>query len=140
MAYAGRDLADILREHHQRVVGNDNCVSFEGLKLQMPKDRTRLHYVRVKVRVHRYRDRSLAIFHGPVAWPAMTPRDCPFNPMFRPLRRGPADGPRGEARRGLRPARVLPLAKCTGQFMCYYTGQFRLLTTVNPAGEPGRRR
>lgn len=65
VAYVGSDLADILCEHHERVVGNDNCVSFEGLKLQIPKDRLRLHYVRVKVRVHRYPDRRLAIFHGP---------------------------------------------------------------------------
>jgi hypothetical protein len=63
--YVGCDLTDILCEHHQRVVGNDNCVSFEGLKLQIPKDRLRLHYVRVKVRVHRYPDRRLALFHGP---------------------------------------------------------------------------
>lgn len=65
VAYVGCDLADILCEHHERVVGNDNCVSFGGLKLQIPKDRLRLHYVRVKVRVHRYPDRRLALFHGP---------------------------------------------------------------------------
>jgi len=65
VAYVGRDLADILCEHHERVVGNDNCVAFEGMKLQIPKDRVRLHYVKVKVRVHRYPDGQLALFHGP---------------------------------------------------------------------------
>lgn len=65
VAYVGRDLADILCEQHERVVGNDNCVAFEGMKLQIPKDRVRLHYVKVKVRVHRYPDGQLAVFHGP---------------------------------------------------------------------------
>jgi transposase len=65
VAYAGRDLRDILCEQHERVVGNDNCVAFERKKLQLPKDRSRLHYVRVRVRVHRYPDGHMAVFHGP---------------------------------------------------------------------------
>jgi len=65
VAYVGRDLSDILCEQHERVVGNDNCVAFEGMKLQIPEDRVRLHYVKVKVRVHRYPDGRLAVFHGP---------------------------------------------------------------------------
>ena len=63
--YLGGELDDVLCEHHERVVGKDNCVSFEGLKLQIPADRIRLHYVKAQVRVHRYSDRGLAIFHGP---------------------------------------------------------------------------
>jgi hypothetical protein len=63
--YIGRDLADILCEQHERVVGNDNCVSYERLRLQIPPDRSRLHFVKVTVRVHRYPDNTLAIFHGP---------------------------------------------------------------------------
>lgn len=63
--YVGRDLSDILCEQHERIVGNDNCVSFEGVRLQIPKDRARMHYVKVKVRVHRHPDGQLAIFHGP---------------------------------------------------------------------------
>lgn len=58
-------LEEILCEHHQRVVGRDNCVTFEGLRLQIPADTHRCHYVKVKVRLHRYPDGSLAIFHGP---------------------------------------------------------------------------
>ncbi|MCP4119966.1 MAG: ISNCY family transposase [Desulfobacteraceae bacterium] len=65
IAYAGQDLRDILCEQHERVVGNDNCVAFERKKLQLPRDRARLHYVRVRVRVHRYPDGCLAVFHGP---------------------------------------------------------------------------
>jgi len=63
--YIGRDLTDILCEQYERVVGNDNCVSFEGIKLQIPKDHARFHYVKVKVRVHCYPDGNLAVFHGP---------------------------------------------------------------------------
>lgn len=58
-------LPDILCEQHERTVGNDNCVSFEGLSLQLPADELRHHYVRAKVRVHRYVDDTLAVFHGP---------------------------------------------------------------------------
>jgi len=61
----GQEIRDVLCEHHTRVVGNDNCVSFEGKRLQIPPNRYRLHYVKVKVRVHRYPDGSLAVFHGP---------------------------------------------------------------------------
>lgn len=59
------NLDDILCEQHERTVSPDNCVSFEGKKLQIPKNEYRCNYIRVKVRVHRYPDGSLAIFHGP---------------------------------------------------------------------------
>jgi Winged helix-turn helix len=58
-------LPDILCEHHERKVDNDNCVSFEGMSLQIPADEYRHHYVRTAVRVHRYVDETLAVFHGP---------------------------------------------------------------------------
>jgi len=56
---------DILCEHYERQVGKDNCVQFEGLKLQIPANHYRMHYVKVKVKIHRYSDGSLGIFHGP---------------------------------------------------------------------------
>jgi hypothetical protein len=46
-------------------VGHDNCIRFEGLVLQIPADRHRCHYVKAKVRVHRYMDGTLGVFHGP---------------------------------------------------------------------------
>jgi len=61
----GRDVSDILCEHYERVVGKDNCVAFEGKKLQIPANGYRMNYVKVKVRVHRYPDGHLAVFHGP---------------------------------------------------------------------------
>ena len=34
------------------------------MSLQIPADEFRYHYVRTKVRVHRYVDATLALFHG----------------------------------------------------------------------------
>lgn len=64
VSWAGTTVEDILCEHYERTVGNDNCVRFDGLALQIPKDQYRYHYVRVKVRVHHYPNGNLAIFHG----------------------------------------------------------------------------
>lgn len=63
--FIGAGLPDILCEQFERVVGNDNCVSFEAMKLQIPSGPQRPHYVKTRVRVHRYVDGSLALFHGP---------------------------------------------------------------------------
>jgi len=63
--WIGGDLKDFLCETYERVVGKDNCVAFEGMSRQIPQDRHRMHYVKVKVRVHRYPDGRLALFHGP---------------------------------------------------------------------------
>jgi len=71
-------LPDILCEHHERTVGNDNCVSFHGLSLQIPSDEFRYHYVRTRVRVHRYVDDTLAIFHGPRKLAAYDARGVPL--------------------------------------------------------------
>ena len=65
MPWIGNGLEDILCEKHERTVSPDNCVSFAGKTLQIPQDRHRCHYVRVKVRVHRHCDGSLSILHGP---------------------------------------------------------------------------
>jgi hypothetical protein len=63
--WVGTNLVDILCEQYERTVSADNCVSFEGKTLQIPKDEYRCHYVRVTARVHRYMDGTLALFHGP---------------------------------------------------------------------------
>ena len=63
--YIGTRLPDILCAQFERTVENDNCVSFEGRKLQIPQSSTRAHYVKAQVRVHRYVDGTLALFHGP---------------------------------------------------------------------------
>jgi len=63
--WIGSSLDDILCEQHERIVGADNCVQFEGRSLQIPQDRNRCHYVRARVRVHRHANGQLALFHGP---------------------------------------------------------------------------
>jgi hypothetical protein len=63
--WIGGALDDILCEQVERTVGNDNCVRHDNLFLQLPADRHRCHYVKAKVRVHRYPDGRLAVFHGP---------------------------------------------------------------------------
>jgi len=63
--WVGTHIEDTLCEHQERTVSPDNCVSFNGIILQIPPDKYRCHYVRVKVKVHRYTDGSLSIFHGP---------------------------------------------------------------------------
>lgn len=62
--WSGTPVEDILCEQFERTVGNDNCVRFDGLILQIPPDKYRYHYVKVKVRIHRYPNGNLAIFHG----------------------------------------------------------------------------
>lgn len=63
--WIGGNLDDFLCEQFERTVGRDNCVSFENLNLQIPADNVRFNYIKTKVRVHRYADRCLALFHGP---------------------------------------------------------------------------
>lgn len=63
--WIGGSLDNILCERFERTVGNDNCVSFEGITLQIPADKHRCHYVKVKVTVLRRLDGTLAILHGP---------------------------------------------------------------------------
>lgn len=59
------DLSEILCAKYERQVGNDNCVRFEKLSLQIPEQRHRRHFVRAQVQVRRYGDETLAVFHGP---------------------------------------------------------------------------
>jgi len=63
--WIGGNLDDTLCEQYERTVRADNCVRFETLILQIPADRHRCHYIKVKVRVHRYVSGHLALFHGP---------------------------------------------------------------------------
>lgn len=63
--FIGANLADILCLQEPRVVGNDNCVRYRNLTLQIPADDHRCHYVKASVRVHEYPNGTLALFHGP---------------------------------------------------------------------------
>lgn len=65
VAVAGVDLGEILCVQEERQVGNDNCVSFNRLKLQIPASPLRAHFVKARVKVRHYHDGTHAIFHGP---------------------------------------------------------------------------
>lgn len=75
--YAGRTLEDILCVQESRQVGRDNCVTWNGLALQIPPQRHRHHYVKATVRVHQYPDGQLAIFDGPSCLARFTPDGRP---------------------------------------------------------------
>jgi transposase len=65
VAIPGVDLAEILCVQEERQVGNDNCVSFNRLKLQIPESLLRAHFVKTRVKVRQYPDGTHAIFYGP---------------------------------------------------------------------------
>ena len=65
VAIPGVNLAEILCTQEERKVGNDNCVSYNRLKLQIPASPLRPHFVKANVKVRQYFDGSHAIFHGP---------------------------------------------------------------------------
>jgi transposase len=65
VAITGVDLREILCVQEERKVGNDNCVSFKRMKLQIPESPLRPHFVKANVKVRQYHDGTHAIFHGP---------------------------------------------------------------------------
>jgi transposase len=58
-------LRESLCVEEERVVGRDNTVSHNGLRLQLPPSPVRAHFVRARVKLRQYPDGTLAIFHGP---------------------------------------------------------------------------
>lgn len=63
--WAGGDLAEILCHQEDRIVGNDNTVVFERLRLQIEPSPLRAHFVKATVQVRRYADNTIAVFYGP---------------------------------------------------------------------------
>jgi transposase len=58
---AAIDLQLLLSSKHERVVRNDNTVTFQGAVLQLPQSRYRTHYVRCAVTVHQFPNATLGI-------------------------------------------------------------------------------
>ena len=87
VGWVGASLDDILCEHIERVVGKDNCICFEGLVFQIPEDKHRYHYVKAKVKVHRYLKCYLAVFQAQDDWPVMTQGDKGLNRYNKLLRK-----------------------------------------------------
>ncbi len=79
--WIGSNLDDYLCEQFERTVGRDNCVAFENLTLQIPADQVRFNYIKTRVKIHRYTDRSLAIFHGPRKLADYDPRGEQIQPV-----------------------------------------------------------
>src|SRR5439155_23687385 len=58
---AGLDLALLVSAQHERIVCNDNTVTFGKLSLQLPRLPSRLHLARCPVLVHELLDDSLGV-------------------------------------------------------------------------------
>jgi hypothetical protein len=58
---AGIELELVLSSKHERVVRNDNTVTFKNLILQLPSTRQRIHFVRCPVTVHQFSNGILGI-------------------------------------------------------------------------------
>jgi transposase len=63
--WTGGALAEFLCHQEDRVVGNDNTVSFEKLRLQIEPSPLRHHFAKATVQVRRYLDGTIALFFGP---------------------------------------------------------------------------
>lgn len=57
----GFELELLLSAQHERIVRNDNTVSFNNMALQIPATKHRMHYVRCPVLVHQFPNDSLGI-------------------------------------------------------------------------------
>jgi transposase len=58
---AGIELELVLSSKHERIVRNDNTVTFKNLILQLPATRHRIHFVRCPVTVHQFSNGTLGI-------------------------------------------------------------------------------
>jgi len=59
----GVDLELLLSIQHERIVRNDNTVTFQKTVLQLPPSEERLHYVRCTVLVHEFANGDLGVSH-----------------------------------------------------------------------------
>jgi transposase len=71
---------EILCEQYERTVRRDNCIAFEGMTLQIPPDGYRASYFKTIVRVHRYPDGTMSIFHGTRKLAAYNPNGTIITP------------------------------------------------------------
>ncbi|HEX3920546.1 MAG TPA: ISNCY family transposase, partial [Caulobacteraceae bacterium] len=71
---------EILCVHDQRQVGNDNTISWNNLRLQLPASRLRQHFAKATVQVRQYPDGAIAIFWGPHRIASYTEAGLPILP------------------------------------------------------------
>ena len=65
VAYAGGELDKVLSKHHERVIGNDNVVTFGKVKLQIERQTFRFSMAKCRVLVCEHLDGTIAIYYGP---------------------------------------------------------------------------
>ena len=62
--WVGMNLQEVFCIQAERIVHNDNTVTYHKFKLQIPSDDIRHHYVRTTVQVRQYMDGRMGIFYG----------------------------------------------------------------------------
>lgn len=63
--YFGTDLDKIWSNQQERIVGNDNTVSFQKLRLQIPQQTFRFSLARCRVLVCQHLDTTISLHYGP---------------------------------------------------------------------------
>lgn len=63
--YAGGELDKVFSKHHERVIGNDNVVTFGRVKLQIERQTFRFSMAKCRVLVCEHLDGTIAVYYGP---------------------------------------------------------------------------
>ena len=63
--YTGEQLDRIFALHHERIVGNDNCVEFRNQRWQIPPATWRYRFAKCRVKLYEHLDGTLSIGYGP---------------------------------------------------------------------------
>jgi transposase len=63
--YAGGELDKMFSKHHERVIGNDNVVTFGKVKLQIERQTFRFSMAKCRVLVCEHLDGTIAVYYGP---------------------------------------------------------------------------
>jgi transposase len=62
--YSGSDLHKVFAKHHDRVIGNDNVVTFGKVKLQIERQTFRFSMAKCRVLVCEHLDGTIAVYYG----------------------------------------------------------------------------
>lgn len=81
--YHGSDLNKIFSKQHERIVGNDNTVTFGRLRLQIPKQTFRFSMAKCRVLVCEHLDRTLSLHYGPHQLGSYSPEGEQLTPASR---------------------------------------------------------
>jgi hypothetical protein len=82
----GIELELLLSSRYERVVRNDNTLSFQGLCLQLPSTRQRLHFVRCPVTVHQFSNGTLGVSYQGRLLARYDAAGQPLNPAANKVR------------------------------------------------------